>query len=362
VFLHSASCGLVVDSIDAGVVMKGHFFCAAVLAIVLGMLQTLCGCANQGTAVRRSDDNAAVKENPGDSESMFYDFELGVGDTIAIAVYRKKTSEFILGVGDTLTITVFRNDDLSRNVRVDLFGRITMPLIGDIKADGKTVTQVREEIASKLSRYLYNPQVMIDATPLQNWKIDDLSMSVEIGSNGNISFPILGELQASGKTTSALKQELEMRLSEYFSGPLVTISLQSVRSQEVHVLGEVRSPTTIPLTRKLMIWEALTKAGGFTEDANRTNVLLIRKEGGELSMSALNLKYEKMLQSGARYLRRGDILYVPPSMIANIENFMIRLNNIITPIVGIERGIVLQPDVEAVLKGEEIQGDRVVVP
>jgi polysaccharide export outer membrane protein len=200
---------------------------------------------------------------------------------------------FILGPGDEITINVWRNDDLNRDVQIDPSGNIYLPLVGEIKASGLTIAQLRGNITSKLSNYFYDPQI--------------------------------------------------------------DINVLTLKSQKVHVFGEVQSPGTYTIDQNLFAWEAISKAGGFTSDANRKKVLLVRSKDGVPTVAALNiqdmLKKGKMVQDV--YLRSGDIIYVTPSFIANLERFMSRFNTIISPFVSLERGIVLYPDARDVLRGEE---------
>ncbi len=189
------------------------------------------------------------------------------------------------------------------------------------------------------------------------WRHDDLKRAVQIDPSGNIYLPVAGEIKASGLTISQLREEVTSRLSKYVVDPQVDINVSALKSQRVHILGEVQSPGTLTLDRKMLVWEAIAKAGGLTTDANEKKVLLVRSEKGVARVTALNLDIGEMLKDGKLdqnvYLRNGDIIYAPPSFIANVERFMVRFNNIINPIVTLERAIVLAPEAMDVLRGEE---------
>ncbi|MFX0203976.1 MAG: polysaccharide biosynthesis/export family protein [Candidatus Hodarchaeota archaeon] len=195
------------------------------------------------------------------------------------------------------------------------------------------------------------------------WRHDDLRRMVQIDPSGNIYLPVAGEIKASGLTVSQLREEVTSRLSKYIVDPQVDINVSAIKSQRVHILGEVRSPGTLTLDRKMLVWEGISKVGGLTTDANKKNVLLVRSEKGVARVTALNLDIRDMLKDGKLdqnvYLRNGDIIYALPSFIANVERFMVRFNNIINPIVTLERGIVLAPEAIDVLSGEE--GPRVLI-
>jgi len=358
------------------------------------------------------------------------EFILGVGDTIDITVYRKETSEFILGVGDTIDIVVYRHGDLNRSIKLDTsgkimfpligevqaagkrvfalrdeiqqrlskylvnpqvsinissrqslkvdelstsftisaqeYGKIMFPLIGEVQAAGKHVIELRDEIQQRLSKYLFDPQVNIKVSPIQSLKMDDLSLSTKIGSNGKLTFPLIGDVQVAGRGVFALRDEIQQRLSKYLVNPQVRIDVSAVVSHKVHVLGEVKSPGTFILDHKILAFEAISRAGGFTTDANEKNVLLVRSEKGIAKVTALSLDIREIVKDGKLaqniYLKNGDIIYVPPSLIANIERFMVRFHNIINPFVTIERGIILAPEAVDVLRGEERRREVIVAP
>ncbi len=358
------------------------------------------------------------------------EFILGAGDIIDVTVYRKKTSEFILGAGDTLNITVYRHSDFDRSVRVNAFGMIMLPLIGDVRVAGKGVSELRDEIERRLSKYLVDPQVAIDFTPIQDLKVDDLSrsftisaqkagkitfpvigevhaagrhvnelrdeieqrlseylvdpqvtvdvspiqdlkmddlsLSTKLDPTGKITFPLIGEVHVAGKGAGELRDEIERRLSKYLVNPQVTINVSAIQSQKYHVLGEVRSPGSFTLDQKILAWDAISKAGGFTTDANERKVLLVRSEKGMAKVTALDLDIRKMVKDAKLdlnvYLKNGDIIYVTPRFIVSVERFMIRFNNIINPFLTIQKSIVLWPDMVDVLLGEQEKTQIIIAP
>jgi polysaccharide export outer membrane protein len=192
------------------------------------------------------------------------------------------------------------------------------------------------------------------------WRHDELQRTVQIDPSGNLYLPLVGEVKASGLTIPQLRKKICLRLSKYIVNPQVDISVSRLKSQKIHILGEVNSPGSFPLDRRMLVWEAISQAKGFTTDANKENVLLVRSEDGFARITALNLDIQKMLKKGEPKqdfsLRNGDLIYVPPSTIANVERFMLRLKNIISPITEFERGIIMSQDVVNVLRGRDIKG------
>jgi polysaccharide export outer membrane protein len=195
-----------------------------------------------------------------------------------------------------------------------------------------------------------------DEIAINVWRHDDLNRTVTIDPSGVIHLPLAGEIQTSGLTLIQLREQIAQRLSKYIVNPQVDLNLSTVRSKRVHVLGEVRSPGPFILDYRMVAWEAISRAGGFTRDANRENILLIRAQEGVAQAYAINIDVQSFLEKGKVpgniYLQNNDVVYVLPTKIANVERFMNRVNNIVGAIVTIERSIILGKDAYDVLRGE----------
>ena len=187
------------------------------------------------------------------------------------------------------------------------------------------------------------------------WGQDDLTQtSLRVDPSGNICIHLAGEIKAAGLSASELRLEVTRRLSEFFVNPRVALNVETIRSRKVHVLGEVGDPGTFPLDAKMFVLEAISRAGGFTNDANSKSVLLVRDQSGAAEVTALDLtgvvKTGRLDQN--LYLQAGDLVYVPPRKVANVERFANRLSNIISPFLGVERGIIFAPEVIDALQGD----------
>lgn len=223
---------------------------------------------------------------------------------------------------------------------------------GVVKAEGLEKTQ-------DPFQFILSPR---DEIAVNVWRNDDLKRTVQIDPSGNIQFPLIGELKASGLTIVQLREKMTMQLSKYIVNPQVDINVSSLKSMKVYVLGEVKAPGNFDWRSGMLAWEGIAQAGGFTTDANEENILLVRSENGKAVMKALNLrsmlKGENLTQD--IYLRNGDVVYVIPLLIADVQRFMNRLNSIISPLVNIESGIVLYPQVRDVLRGKTPGGTTIV--
>ncbi|MFO7886479.1 MAG: polysaccharide biosynthesis/export family protein [Desulfobacteraceae bacterium] len=197
------------------------------------------------------------------------------------------------------------------------------------------------------------------------WRNSELDRTVIIDPSGRMSMPLAGEFQVSGLTVSQLNKKITQRLAKYITNPYVDINIRSISSRKIHIMGEVKTPGTYAYSARIPIWEAISKAGGFTDDANNKRFLLIRvKNEEEALISVLGMDFEQMFEKGVLqagyYLQNGDILYVPELKIASFEKFMNRLNNIIAPIYVIQRMITLYPSIVEALEGADNR--NIIVP
>ena len=131
-----------------------------------------------------------------------------------------------------------------------------------------------------------------------------------VDSAGYIQFPILGRLKLGGLTKEEARTLLMDSLQQYLKDPVVNIRYLNYR---ITVIGEVRSPSTfIVSSEKVNILEALGMAGDLTPFGKRENVLIIREEEGERTMTRMNLNSRDVLNSSYFYLQQNDVIYVEP--------------------------------------------------
>src|ERR1700691_2175479 len=115
-----------------------------------------------------------------------------------------------------------------------------------------------------------------DALAIDVWKEPNVSRSVSVRSDGKISLPLVGELQASGQTPQQLEQEITKRLQSYISEPEVTVIVTESKSQKVNILGMVVHPGAYLLTSSTTILDAVAMAGGFKDFAKQKSIYVLR--------------------------------------------------------------------------------------
>lgn len=149
-----------------------------------------------------------------------------------------------------------------------------------------------------------------DILEVMVWGHPDLSRGVQISQNGDFSFPLIGRVKAAGRTVEALEKELTNRLAEgYLVKPQVTVTVKAYKSQKVYVVGEVNSPGTFPLTGPASVVEILARAGGITENAG-TEVLVIRPREPTRKKGPLTLEEAgsgEVISLDLRAIQEGDV-------------------------------------------------------
>jgi polysaccharide biosynthesis/export protein len=116
-----------------------------------------------------------------------------------------------------------------------------------------------------------------DVLAISVWKEPDLTKSIPVRSDGKISLPLVGEMEAAGRTPLQLEQDITEKLKNFITAPEVSVIVQQVNSRKYNVLGEVTKPGSFPLTRTTTIMDAIAAAGGFRDFAKKTGVYVLRK-------------------------------------------------------------------------------------
>jgi polysaccharide biosynthesis/export protein len=116
-----------------------------------------------------------------------------------------------------------------------------------------------------------------DVLAISVWKEPDLTKAVPVRSDGKISLPLVGEIQAAGKTPVQLERDISEKLKGFITAPEVTVTVQQVLSRKFNVLGQVAKPGAYPLTAASTIVDAIAIAGGLRDFAKKTGIYVLRK-------------------------------------------------------------------------------------
>jgi len=133
-----------------------------------------------------------------------------------------------------------------------------------------------------------------DILEIITWKEPDFSREeILVRTDGKISFPLLGDVQASGRTPLEIKNEIERGLKDYVGNPIVTVTVKNPLSQKFYILGEVKKTGEYPLIKGLTVLQAFAIAGGFTDWASKKEIILLRYENGKEKV--FNINYKKIV-------------------------------------------------------------------
>lgn len=137
--------------------------------------------------------------------------------------------------------------------------------------------------------------------------------------DGMISVDLIGDVAAAGRTTEEIASDIQTRIARFKRDARVTVALAAALSSEITVLGEVGRPATFPLARQTRIVEALGTVGGPTVFAAKSRIRLIRTAEGKTQVYKVNLSAIQEGNLSTNYmLQGGDLVYVPPGVMATI--------------------------------------------
>ena len=149
-----------------------------------------------------------------------------------------------------------------------------------------------------------------DVLQISVWKNEAMTRTVPVRPDGKISLPLLNDVQAGGLTALELRAVLTTKLAEYIPSPEVSVIVSDVRSFKVSVMGEVARPGRFELRSWTTVLDVLALAGGFTQFAARSRIVILRPEG--TAMKRIPFNYNKLAgEQENLYLRNGDIVLVP---------------------------------------------------
>jgi len=172
-----------------------------------------------------------------------------------------------------------------------------------------------DEMSQHPKDFVLGPE---DVLEVMVWKNQDLSRQVVIRPDGMISMPLIGDVRANGLTAEQLANRISEKLREFKENPSVSVSVKEVNSYNVYVLGEVAKPGKYQLKSYTTILQSIAMAGGFTAFAsrNRMHVLRISHNGQENPHEIrIPVKYDDLVSGtgspGNFFLRSGDTIVVP---------------------------------------------------
>jgi len=153
-------------------------------------------------------------------------------------------------------------------------------------ADADTVKPPASTLPAE-AEYRLGPEDVIEVFV---WKEPEATTTATVRSDGRISLPLAGELDATGKTAVELQGEITSRLSQYVNQPVVNVMVKQINSLKISVLGEVRKPDVYKIKNRVTVLDAIAMAGGFTDLARPNRVIVLRNTPTGPQRIKLNVK------------------------------------------------------------------------
>ena len=175
--------------------------------------------------------------------------------------------------------------------------------------EAPTVGASDEPFALVGSEYIIGPEDVLEVTV---WHNQDLSKVVAVRPDGRISLPLINDAVAAGKTPARLTKELSTLLREYVEKPSVSVIVKEINSYNIYLLGEVLKPGKYPVKIKTNLLQGIAIAGGFTVTAARDRLIVYRfaKKGEKLKINYDDIVVRDDAQQNIE-LMPGDMILVP---------------------------------------------------
>jgi len=270
------------------------------------------------------------------------EYRLRVDDELDL-IYRLTREEqrepYELNVGDEIRVESFTDEALTRDLLIQPDGTITVRLLGQVRATGKTVTQLTEDLEALYQKFYNVPAITV--TPLKvNTKLEDLRATVDrrqgfggqtqtakVTPEGTIALSAIGHVKAQGLTLSELQRELNERYRVAVNGMEVIPALVQRAPRYVYVLGEVAGPGRFELTGPTTVLQALAMAGSWNVGAHLKQVVIFRR-GDDWRLLATMVDLHGALHgkepcpAGEIWLSDSDVVIVPKSPILVADDFI----------------------------------------
>ena len=165
-------------------------------------------------------------------------------------------------------------------------------------------------VAAQSKSYTLQPG---DVLSVSVWKEEDLQQLILVRPDGGISFPLVGDLRASGKTVESVRTEISRKLEQFIPDVQVSVALQELNGNLVYVVGKVNRPGAFPFHQNVDVMQALGMAGGTTAFASLNEIKVLRRESGQLK--SIQFRYAD-IEKGRNLqqniiLKSGDTVLVP---------------------------------------------------
>lgn len=255
-----------------------------------------------------------------------------------------KPESVLLQKEDVIKLLVWGHPELSHNASVQKDGNITLPLIGEVRAEGRTIKSLQNDVKTLLMAKSKTELIRLqkdDILKLHVWRYPELTHQASIQIDGFITLPLIGQIKAFNRSIPDVTQEIRKKLKKFIKtpdvsllpiklqnstvgSPIVSILPEKLKKRMVAVLGEVKIPGLKQMHGNMRVVDALAMSG-YQDSSDLNSVIVIRNHNRERPLYA-SLKLDDYLEDGAIeqniYLRADDIVIVPKTTIAKIGSFI----------------------------------------
>lgn len=161
-----------------------------------------------------------------------------------------------------------------------------------------------------------------DGLSVKLFYTSELNEDVMVRPDGRVSLPLVGEVQAAGRTPEELSQDMRQRYDAYLEKPDVVVIVRSFGSQRAYVGGEVKVPSMVTIDGRTSVVDAVFATGGALDTAALSSVVLIRRGPNGREAYSVDLSNVLVGIGEAPILRPYDVVYVPKSFIAKVGTFV----------------------------------------
>ncbi|HHO76351.1 MAG TPA: sugar ABC transporter substrate-binding protein [Deltaproteobacteria bacterium] len=150
-----------------------------------------------------------------------------------------------------------------------------------------------------------------DLLDISVWGEESLSRQVVVRTDGYISIPLVGDIKAADKTPAKLQKDIEIVLAKFIKDPRCAVIIIEPRSKRIYVDGQINAPGEYILDRDMYLTQVISRAGGFTEWADKGGIVILRYEGGE--QSRRKVSYTSIVKGKQEdvSIKPGDTIIVP---------------------------------------------------
>ena len=209
----------------------------------------------------------------------------------------------------------------------DSLGTVTTQPSSEAETELKPIRipiQEKPLVGTKPTKIYYQVAVN-DLLYISVWRVRDLSLELIVGPDGKISFPLIGDIHAVGRTLTELDKEITEKLKKYVVDPQVSVIVREFAGDRLTVIGEVKSPGIYKFVGRTNIMNIIALAGGFTDRARSAQIVIVREPTGPTGDPQFIVADIKRILKGDLSknieVKPNDIIYVSRTLISNFKEF-----------------------------------------